>query len=128
MGNQEFKNVKFGDNMDVEEKIQKLKSLYNPEIECCGWDMWILSYASSYDHLDILIWERDHNPDKIWDKVICANAARNGHLDILWYLYTSQEPYSTFLGIHDSCTDFFEKYGKDWESRCFELNGRNIKG
>ena len=39
-----------------------------------------------------------------------------------------KESYDVGCGIHESCRDFFEKYGKDWESGRFELVGQDIKG
>jgi hypothetical protein len=57
---------------------------------------------------------------------MCSAALQSGQLNILYYLYNKRAPYGLGQSVHCLCTDFLEKYKKDWFLRTFELPSPTI--
>ena len=60
-----------------------------------------------------------------WNEWACYNAAWNGHVGVLKYLYEEEAPFlvpnTRYCKVHENCKEFMDTYGESWNSRRFDV-------
>jgi hypothetical protein len=86
---------------DIEDKPQTLSSpLVTIEFaglhkNNCPWNEWTCANAALNGHLEVLEWL--HKNGWPWDEETCSSAALNGHFEVLKYLHDNGCPWDTYI-------------------------------
>ena len=91
----------------------------------CPWSASTLAFAASLNKVSFIDWMRNAEPPCPWNKIAACEAFYYGNLETLYYLYDQEAPYGVYMWILDSvnscCLDFFNQYGKAWQSNQFDV-------